>query len=169
MPFLRACGYFYRMKLFFNLLAAMGLMTLLASCTDSETLDEEKPTITVNYAQGFPQACAVLQRGQTYTFRAQVSDNLGLASYSLGVHHNFDQHTHDDQEAECEMDAMKSPTNPLTLMNTFTIEGSPTESEITITVSVPNDVDPGDYHCGFSVTDVTGWQSRTSVDIKIAE
>ena len=36
-------------------------------------------------------------------------------------------------------------------------------------VSVPNDVDPGDYHCGFSVTDVTGWQSRTSVDIKIAE
>ena len=169
MPFLRACGYFYYMTPFFNLLTVMGLITLLVSCTDTETLDEEKPTITVNYAQGFPQACAVLQRGQTYTFRARVSDNLALASYSLGIHHNFDQHTHDDQAASCEMDAVKSPMNPLTLMNTYTIDGSPQDYELSISVSIPNDADPGDYHCAFSVTDVTGWQGRTSVDIKIAE
>ena len=157
------------MKLSFNLLTVMGLMALLASCTYTETLDEEKPTITVNYAQGFPQACAVLQRGQTYTFRARVSDNLALASYSLGIHHNFDQHTHDDQAANCEMDAVKSPTNPLTLMNTYTIDGSPQNYELSISVSIPNDTDSGDYHCSFSVTDITGWQGRTSVDIKIAE
>lgn len=144
-------------------------MTFLVSCTDTETLDEEKPTITVNYAQGFPQACAVLQRGQTYTFRARVSDNLALASYSLGIHHNFDQHTHDDQAASCELDAVKSPNNPLTLMNTYTIDGSPQDYELSISVSIPDDVDAGDYHCAFSVTDVTGWQGRTSIDIKIAE
>ncbi|MEE3225919.1 MAG: DUF4625 domain-containing protein [Bacteroidota bacterium] len=30
-------------------------------------------------------------------------------------------------------------------------------------------MDTGDYHCAYSVTDETGWQSRTSIDIKIVE
>ncbi|MGA0403355.1 MAG: DUF4625 domain-containing protein, partial [Flavobacteriaceae bacterium] len=30
-------------------------------------------------------------------------------------------------------------------------------------------VDTGDYHLALSVTDVTGWQARTSVDVKIIE
>jgi len=147
----------------------LALALLVFGCTETSELDEEKPTITVNYAQGFPQACAQLERGKTYTFRAKASDNLGLASYSLGIHHNFDQHTHDDQPEACEMDAVKSPENPLILMNTFTIDATPTEEELTISISIPSDVDPGDYHCAFSVTDVTGWQGRTSVDIKIIE
>lgn len=146
---------------------ALGL--LFFGCTETTELDEEKPTITINFAQGFPQACAQLERGETYTFRAKASDNLGLASYSLGIHHNFDQHTHDDQPATCEMDAVKSPDNPLILMNTYSLEGAPLEDELAISISIPNDVDPGDYHCAFSVTDVTGWQGRTSVDIKIIE
>ena len=146
---------------------ALGLIVF--GCTETTALDEEKPTITINFAEGFPQACAQLKRGETYTFRAKASDNLGLASYSLGIHHNFDQHTHDDQPMACEMDAVKSPDNPLTLMNTYSIEGAPLEDELTISISIPNDVDPGDYHCAFSVTDVTGWQGRTSVDIKIIE
>lgn len=146
---------------------ALGLIVF--GCTETTALDEEKPTITINFAEGFPQACAQLKRGETYTFRAKASDNLGLASYSLGIHHNFDQHTHDDQPEACEMDAVKSPDNPLTLLNTYSVEGAPLEDELTVSISIPNDVDPGDYHCAFSVTDVTGWQGRTSVDIKIIE
>jgi hypothetical protein len=96
-------------------IALLALASLVFGCTETSELDEEKPTITVNYAQGFPQACAQLERGKTYTFRAKASDNLGLASYSLGIHHNFDQHTHDDQPEACEMDAVKSPENPLDL------------------------------------------------------
>lgn len=150
-------------------ISLIALISLVYGCTETSELDEEKPTITINFAQGFPQSCAQLERGETYTFRAKANDNLGLASYSLGIHHNFDQHTHDDQPEACEMDAVKSPENPLTLMNTYSIKGAPMEDELIISISIPNEVDPGDYHCAFSVTDITGWQGRTSVDIKIIE
>ena len=34
---------------------------------------------------------------------------------------------------------------------------------------IPDGVDTGDYHLALFVTDVTGWQARTSVDVKIVE
>ena len=43
------------------------------------------------------------------------------------------------------------------------------EYEIKHEITIPKDIDTGDYHCQISVTDITGWQSRTSVDIKITE
>ncbi|EAQ51286.1 hypothetical protein MED217_17125 [Leeuwenhoekiella blandensis MED217] len=54
-------------------------------------------------------------------------------------------------------------------MENFSLADRPTEYEIQIEVSIPEDIDTGDYHCSYSVTDETGWQSRTSVDIKIVE
>ncbi|EAQ51285.1 hypothetical protein MED217_17120 [Leeuwenhoekiella blandensis MED217] len=46
----------------------------IASCSsDNDSVrDEERPTITINYNAGFPQACETLQRGETYTFTARV-------------------------------------------------------------------------------------------------
>ena len=49
------------------------------------------------------------------------------------------------------------------------IEGGLKEYEIKHEITIPKDIDTGDYHCEISVTDITGWQSRTSVDIKITE
>ena len=123
------------MKSTFKNFYILSIIVLTAACSsdDSVEIDEEKPTITVNYTAGFPQGCALLTRGETYNFRAMVTDNNELAAYSIDIHHNFDHHTHDDQ------------------------------------VTVPNDIDTGDYHCAYSVTDATGWQSRTSIDIKIVE
>lgn len=157
------------MKLIVKHLYVLPLVMLLVSCSSSDdsSVDEEKPSISVNYAGGFPQACETLERGQTYTFKAQVTDNLALASYSLNIHHNFDHHTHDDQGAQCELEEVKAAVNPLIYIENFDIEGSKTSYEINISVIIPEDIDPGDYHCSYSVTDVTGWQSRTSVDIKI--
>ena len=144
---------------------------LITSCSTDEgpTKDEEKPSITINYSGGFPQACESLKRGKTYTFKARVSDNESLASYSLDLHHNFDHHTHDDQGAICTMNPKKEATNPLIYMRNFSLDGAKKEYEIAIEVSIPEDIDPGDYHCSYSVTDETGWQSRTSIDIKIIE
>ena len=157
------------MKLIVKHLYVLPLVMLLVSCSSSDdsSVDEEKPSISVNYAGGFPQACETLERGQTYTFKAQVTDNLALASYSLNIHHNFDHHTHDDQGAQCELEEVNAAVNPLIYIENFDIEGSKTSYEINISVIIPEDIDPGDYHCSYSVTDVTGWQSRTSVDIKI--
>lgn len=147
------------------------LLVLAASCSDSDDseIDTEKPTISVNYSGGFPQACEELQRGQTYTFKAQVTDNVALSAYSLDIHNNFDHHTHDDQGAQCELDDVKTAVNPMIYMENFSIPEGGTSYEISISITIPEDVDVGDYHCSYSVTDATGWQSRTSVDIKIVE
>ena len=143
----------------------------IASCSsDNDSVkDEERPTITVDYSAGFPQGCETLQRGETYTFTARVTDNLALASYSLDLHHNFDHHTHDDQGATCDLEPVKTAVNPLIYMENFSLDNSPTEYEIQIEVSIPEDIDTGDYHCAYSVTDETGWQSRTSIDIEITD
>ncbi len=143
----------------------------ITSCSsdDEGGVDETKPEITLNYEDGFPQPCTQLQRGESYTFRAKVSDNVALASYSLNIHDNFDHHTHDDQEVDCPLNPIQEALSPFIFMQNYSIEGGLAEYEIMIILSIPNDADTGDYHCAFSVTDTTGWQSRTSVDIKIVE
>lgn len=147
------------------------VILLLASCSsdDDTDKDEQKPTITINYDDGFPKACTELVKGQTYVFRAKVTDNKALASYSLDIHNNFDHHTHDDQGAVCDLDPEKQAINPLIFMENFPIENSPTSYEIKIDITIPNDIDTGDYHCQYSVIDETGWHSKTSIDIKIIE
>lgn len=149
----------------------MFFALILASCSSDDGVgkDEEKPAISINYNEGFPQACEQLVRGETYNFRAQVTDNVALASYSLDIHHNFDHHTHDDQAGECDLEEKKDAVNPMIFIENYTIEGGVTSYEINISITIPDDVDTGDYHCSYSVTDETGWQSRTSVDIKIVE
>lgn len=157
----------FSLKYFY--LASFILLTAACSNDNSDDIDEEKPTISVNYTEGFPQGCTLLTRGETYNFRAMVTDNSELAAYSIDIHHNFDHHTHDDQVAKCELGEVQSPVNPLIFVENYTIEGSLTSYEINISVTIPNDVDTGDYHCAYSVTDATGWQGRTSIDIKIVE
>lgn len=159
------------MKLILKHLFCVAFILLFSACSNSSdsTIDEEKPTISVNYAEGFPQACETLQRGQTYVFRAQVTDNVALAAYSVNIHHNFDHHTHDDQGAQCDLEPVKTAINPMMFMENHAIEGGITSYEINLSIVIPDDIDPGDYHCAYSVTDETGWQSRTSVDIKIVD
>ncbi|MDO6517410.1 DUF4625 domain-containing protein [Zobellia uliginosa] len=144
-------------------------LLFLASCSngDDTEVDDEKPSISL--AGGFPQSCSELKRGETYVFKALVSDNVGLASYSLDVHHNFDHHTHDDQGSQCGLSAIKDAENPMIFMENYAVGSGKTSYEVTIELTIPQDVDTGDYHCAYSVTDVTGWQGRTSVDVKIVE
>lgn len=54
-------------------------------------------------------------------------------------------------------------------MENHPIENGGTSFEINLIVTIPDEIDMGDYHCTFSVTDVSVWQSRTSIDIKIVE
>ncbi|APY12718.1 hypothetical protein BWZ22_00005 [Seonamhaeicola sp. S2-3] len=146
-----------------------ALVLVSCSSNNSTDIDEEKPTITIDYNEGFPQGCQQLVRGETYAFRAMVTDNKALASYSLDIHNNFDHHTHDDQEETCDLDPIKQAENPFVFMENYSIEEGVTSYEINISLTIPEDIDTGDYHCAYSVTDETGWQSRTSIDIKIVE
>lgn len=142
---------------------------LIVSCSSDDNInkDEEKPTISINYSEGFPQGCTLLTRGETYNFRAKVTDNKSLASYSIDIHNNFDHHTHDDQITECDLEDVKQAINPLIFIENYPIENELTSYEINIPITIPNDIDAGDYHCAYSITDETGWQARTSIDIQI--
>lgn len=159
------------MKIILKYVFFLSLFAIITSCSsdDSNDKDEEKPTININYTQGFPQPCVQLVKGETYNFRAQVTDNKALASYSLDLHHNFDHHTHDDQEGECNLYPVKQAVNPYIYMENFTVPEGSTSYEINVSLTIPDDIDTGDYHCAYSVTDQTGWQSRTSIDIKIVD
>jgi hypothetical protein len=154
------------LKYFYYLL----FILVISSCTNEDIdKDVEKPTISINYNEGFPQGCALLARGETYHFRAQITDNKELASYSIDIHNNFDHHTHDDQVTECDLEDIKQAINPLIFIENYSIEAGLTSYEINVSITIPENIDTGDYHCAYSVTDQTGWQSRTSVDIKIIE
>ncbi|MDO5979691.1 DUF4625 domain-containing protein [Flavivirga spongiicola] len=147
------------------------LLWIVCGCSsnDGTDIDKEKPTISINYNGGFPQGCTQLVKGETYNFRAKVTDNKALASYSIDIHNNFDHHTHDDQITECDLGDIKQAINPLIFIKNYSIENELTSYEINIPITIPDDIDTGDYHCAYSVTDETGWQARTSIDIKIIE
>jgi len=159
------------MKLSTKYFYFLSILALITSCSSDDDADKdlEKPTISINYDGGFPQACAELTKGETYNFRALVTDNLELASYSIDIHNNFDHHTHDDQEATCVLEPIKEPVDPLIFVENYSIESGQTSYEFNVSITIPNDIDTGDYHCSYAVTDVTGWQSITSIDIKIVE
>ncbi len=148
----------------------MGAILLFNSCSknNDDVVDTEKPTVSVNYDNGFPQACSLLQRRHTYTIRARASDNVGLAAYSIDIHNNFDHHTHDNQEAECELAPIKDAVNPFLFMKNYSMENGLSQ-EIQQEITIPENIDTGDYHFHLSVTDVTGWQSSAYVDVKIIE
>jgi hypothetical protein len=149
----------------------LSIILLIASCSSENSIDKdlEKPTISINYNGGFPQGCTQLVKGETYNFRANVTDNLELASYSIDIHNNFDHHTHDDQITECTLGEIRQAVNPFIFIKNYSIAEGLTSYEINISVTVPSDIDLGDYHCAYSVTDKTGWQARTSIDIQIIE
>lgn len=159
------------MKFTVKYICFLSFLIAIAACSSNDSIEKdlEKPTISINYTNGFPQACEQLERGKTYNFRAQVTDNLELASYSIDLHHNFDHHTHDDQLGDCDLEEKKDAINPLIFIENYSIANGGTAYEINTSITIPEDVDTGDYHCSLSVTDATGWQSRTSIDIKIIE
>lgn len=152
------------------ILGFLLFVTFISCSKEDEVKDEQKPTITLNYAGGFPKPCAKLKRGQKFTLKVKATDNVGLASYAIDIHNNFDHHTHDDQGSKCDMEPSKNPTaNTFKFDKNFQIQNKPKEYEISQAIAIPANADTGDYHCQISVVDVTGWQGRTSVDIKIVE
>jgi hypothetical protein len=141
---------------------------VLFSCGEDEKpiIDKEYPEILVE-GDSYPLQCSEIQRGTTMEFKAYFSDNVELGSYSLDIHHNFDHHTHSTEVNSCDEDPIKTPVNPLLLIQTFTIPEGLTEYEATAEIEIPSDIDPGDYHFLIRLTDQEGWQTLQGLSIKI--
>jgi hypothetical protein len=108
-----------------------------------------------------------VKRGESFTFRVLLSDNLALGSISVDIHHNFDHHTHSTEVATCEMAPIKTPKKPFLLIQSFSIPTGLTRFETEEQINIPADIDPGDYHFLIRLTDKEGWQTIKGLSIKI--
>jgi hypothetical protein len=146
------------------------VLTMLFSACKKEggsPIDTDYPTIEVTAANSFPKQCGIVKRGEAFTFRALLNDNVALGSVSIDIHHNFDHHTHSTEVESCEMDPKKTPLKPFLLIKTFTIPTDAKSYQVEQQVEVPADIDPGDYHFMIRLTDKEGWQTIKGLSIKI--
>lgn len=151
-----------------NLLLGIFILVLITSCSsDKAEIDTEYPVIDITGANAFPIQCSTIERGKTFTFKATFNDNVELGSYSLDIHHNFDHHTHSTEVNICETEAVKSPVKPMLFINNYTIPNGVKSYEATAEITIPADVDPGDYHFMIRLTDKEGWQTLKGLSIKI--
>ena len=149
------------------LLGVLALAFISSCSSDTAEIDTEYPVIDITGANAFPIQCSAIERGQTITFKATFNDNVALGSYSLDIHHNFDHHTHSTEVTSCYMEAVKKPIKPMLFINNYTIPDGLKSYEATAQITIPADVDPGDYHFMIRLTDKEGWQTLKGLSIKI--
>lgn len=145
----------------------LSSLVFTACSSDNDAVDTEYPVINISASNAFPVQCSQITRGQKITFRAQFSDNAALGSYSLDIHHNFDHHTHSTEVSDCETAPIKKPVNPYLYINSVTIPVGLKSYEAVQEITIPQDIDPGDYHFMIRLTDKEGWQTIKGLSIKI--
>jgi hypothetical protein len=144
---------------------------VFAGCSKDDT-DVIKPEINLNFDGAFPVNCDTLWLGETFTFKAQFSDNAELGSFSIEIHDNFDHHAHSTEVSNCELDPVKTPVNPFHLIRDFPLPEGATSHETDVQITIPEGnnkgaFDEGDYHLFISLTDREGWSAQKGLSIKI--
>jgi hypothetical protein len=142
-------------------------LILFVRCNKPAETDTTYPVIDISFSNAFPKNCDTLYVGESTVFIAGFSDNVALGSFSLDIHHNFDHHTHTTESAACAMDPKKTPVKPFLLINSFDIPGGEKSYTASHSISIPADVDTGDYHLMIRLTDKEGWQSMKGLGLKL--
>lgn len=154
----------------------LALAATMMSCTKNTILvdggedtgvDLTKPTINFKIANGFPKACETLKAGDKFTLRVELHDNQALGSYSVDIHHNFDHHSHSTEVVTCTLDAKKPAVNPLVFIQSYDIPSGSKKYLVEQEITIPAEIDKGDYHFMLKVTDKSGWQQIEGFSIYI--
>lgn len=148
-------------------MAAMVVMLYSCSKDSKASIDTEYPVIDISNANAFPVQCSRIEKGETFTFRAQLADNARLGSVSVDLHHNFDHHTHSTEVNACGMEAVKAPVKPFVFIQNYPLPQGLSQFEVSQEIKVPADIDPGDYHFMIRLTDEAGWQTMKGLSVKI--
>ena len=147
------------------------LLLFLNACSKDEKgeIDNESPLIEISSKNHFPQQCADVKRGETFTFHAKFTDNKELGTYTLDIHHNFDNHNHSTEVESCHLDPVKQPVKPFLFIKSYDIPKGLTNYTAKQQINIPYDIDPGDYHFTIRLTDQEGWSEVKGLSIKITE
>lgn len=151
------------------LYGGLAALALIAGCKkdNPDAIDTEYPVIDISSANAFPVQCSSMKRGEKIQFRAQLSDNAELGSVSVDIHHNFDHHTHSTEVNSCSQDLVKTAQKPFLFIKNYAIPGGLKDYQVQEEITIPADVDPGDYHFMIRLTDKEGWQTIRGLSIKI--
>lgn len=85
-----------------------------------------------------------------------VSQELG--NFNIEIHINFDHHTHSTSATECTLGPKKSPINPWVFNQSQKIPAGKKSFETKLDITIPEEIDTGDYHFMIRLTDKAGWQ-----------
>ncbi|WP_126972682.1 DUF4625 domain-containing protein [Gynurincola endophyticus] len=149
-------------------LTAVLVAVIAGACSkNKEEIDTEYPEIDIAIQDAFPIQCSEITRGVPFTFKAKFTDNKALGSFSLDIHHNFDQHSHSTEVMTCLAAPVKQPENAYVFIQSFEIPENSKEYTANVNMLFPVDADPGDYHFMIKVTDKEGWQTIKGLSIKV--
>lgn len=146
----------------------LSLLCALGACS-SPSKDTTLPEILPAGEAASPLNCQEFPRGGAIFFDYLFRDDVELGAYNLEIHNNFDHHTHSTEAGECRQDPVKHPVHPWILNKDYPIPAGSTSYEAKLTIPVPEDVDPGEYHFMVRLTDRSGWQQLKSVSIRILD
>ncbi len=142
--------------------------SLLHAARRKNIKDLDKPVIETD-SEALPQNFQVYVKGEEIPFIYTFTDNMGLGSYNIEIHHNFDHHTHSTDAGDCPLEEKKKLVKPWVYNQDFQIPESASTYNAKVYIPIPEDVDTGDYHFMIRVTDKAGWQQLKAVSIKIIE
>lgn len=153
---------------FLLLLLLIGVI----SCEKGKDIDTEKPEIDNDFIASFPVNCDTLYFGEAFILKVRFTDNVELGSFSIGIHNNFDHHSHSTEVTECSLDPNKDPVNPFLFIEDYDIPTGLKQYETNLDITVPSSnengvFDEGDYHFFISLTDKEGWSAQKGLCIKI--
>ena len=146
----------------------LSLLCALCACSSTDT-DTTVPEILHVCEATAPLNCQEFSRGGAIFFDYLFRDDTELGAFNLEIHNNFDHHTHSTEAGECRQDPAKQHVKPWILNKDYPIPAGSTSYEAKVTIPVPEDVDPGEYHFMIRLTDRSGWQQLKSVSIRILE
>jgi hypothetical protein len=149
-------------------LFVFAFFAVLTSCEDI-TKDEDTPVIDMSMSDAFPKNCVMVYRGEAFNYKVKFTDNIELGSYSIEMHHNFDRHSHSTSITTCDFDPVKSAVKPFRFLREYSIPEKLTSYTATGSIEIPADIDKGDYHFMFRLTDASGWQTFVGISMKIAD
>ena len=145
------------MKKIINLSFAIISLIGISSCSDDDTVvDTTKPTIEIIT----PTDHQEVDLGSVLNFKANLTDNLGLASYKIEIHSADDGHEHKGNTTF---------STDFTYQSVGEIPGNAKNYMVVKEISVPADATQEHYHVGITVLDVNGNQNQQFVEIFIGE
>jgi|SRR5690606_556164 len=143
------------MKKLASLSFAIISLFVVSSCSDDDAVvDTTKPTIEIIS----PTDHQEVEPGSVFTVKANLADNVGLASYKIEIHSAEDGHEHKAKQLNEEHYEYAFTGEVPNKATTYTLEHA---------ITIPADAPEEHYHVGITVLDVNGNQNQQFVEVFI--